>query len=232
MKVISFCLWGDNPKYLQGAIKNAELAKDIYPEWKLRYHVSGIEAFSSVKLHDCLIALSKINHNAEVFTMNWEPNWKLMLARFMPAADENVNIMLSRDCDSRLSLREKIAVDEWIASNKGFHTMHDHFHHSVPILGGMFGVKKDVLSDINLLIDDWLKRSHNNNGNYWQIDQQFLTNIVWPRIQNNVMNHADFHTNIWPGIPFKSKRIGREFVGATYDENNNINEDQMRCLWG
>ncbi len=32
-KVISFSLWGDNPKYTIGAIKNAELSKTIYPDW-------------------------------------------------------------------------------------------------------------------------------------------------------------------------------------------------------
>jgi len=30
-KVVSFSLWGDNPIYNIGAIRNAELAKEIYP---------------------------------------------------------------------------------------------------------------------------------------------------------------------------------------------------------
>ena len=29
--IISFCLWGDNPIYTIGAIRNAELAQEIYP---------------------------------------------------------------------------------------------------------------------------------------------------------------------------------------------------------
>ena len=32
-KIISLSLWGDNPVYTQGAIRNAELAKEIYPDW-------------------------------------------------------------------------------------------------------------------------------------------------------------------------------------------------------
>ena len=39
MKIISFCLWGDNPKYTEGAIKNAQLASEIYPGWKCRFYV-------------------------------------------------------------------------------------------------------------------------------------------------------------------------------------------------
>ena len=38
-KVISFSLWGDNPIYTIGAIKNAELAKEIYPDWTCRYYI-------------------------------------------------------------------------------------------------------------------------------------------------------------------------------------------------
>ena len=37
-KIISFCVWGNNPKYCIGAIKNAILAKQIYPDWICRYH--------------------------------------------------------------------------------------------------------------------------------------------------------------------------------------------------
>ena len=39
MNVISFSLWGDNPKYTIGAIKNAMLAKDIYPGWICRFYL-------------------------------------------------------------------------------------------------------------------------------------------------------------------------------------------------
>ena len=37
-KVISFSLWGDNPKYTIGAIRNAELIESIYPGWVGRFY--------------------------------------------------------------------------------------------------------------------------------------------------------------------------------------------------
>jgi len=233
MKVISFCLWGDKPQYKIGAIKNIKLAKEIYPDWRCWFFMNEDEYW---RYDDAFKnTIFELGGSFQIF-----PHYKqhhLMLARFLainikPSKWADVEVMLSRDCDSRLSLREKLAVDEWIASDKGFHTMHDHFHHSVPILGGMFGIKSDVISDMSILIDNWLKIPRRDNGQYWQIDQEFLTNIIWPKVQNNIMNHADFHTNIWPGIPFKSKRNGREFVGATYDENDMVDVDQMRQLWG
>lgn len=35
MKYVSFSLWGDNPLYNIGAIRNSELIKTIYPDWKM-----------------------------------------------------------------------------------------------------------------------------------------------------------------------------------------------------
>ena len=34
-KYLSFSLWGDKPIYNIGAIKNAELRKEIYPDWDM-----------------------------------------------------------------------------------------------------------------------------------------------------------------------------------------------------
>ena len=38
-RVISFSLWGDNPTYNIGAIKNAEQAKILYPEFECWFYV-------------------------------------------------------------------------------------------------------------------------------------------------------------------------------------------------
>jgi hypothetical protein len=35
MKYLSFSLWGDKPIYNVGAIRNAELWKNIYPDWQM-----------------------------------------------------------------------------------------------------------------------------------------------------------------------------------------------------
>ena len=40
-KIISFTVWGDNPIYTIGALKNADLAKDIYPNWICRYYLGS-----------------------------------------------------------------------------------------------------------------------------------------------------------------------------------------------
>ena len=37
LKIISFSLYGDNPKYTEGAIRNAEIANEYWPGWEKMY---------------------------------------------------------------------------------------------------------------------------------------------------------------------------------------------------
>ena len=39
MKIIAFSLWGDDPKYTFGAIKNASIAEELFPDWICRFYV-------------------------------------------------------------------------------------------------------------------------------------------------------------------------------------------------
>jgi len=38
MRVISYSLYGSNPRYTDGAISNAKLMKEIYPGWDMRVY--------------------------------------------------------------------------------------------------------------------------------------------------------------------------------------------------
>ena len=42
-----------------------------------------------------------------------------------------------RDADSVVNVREKVAVEEWLASTRHFHLMRDHYDHSELVLAGM-----------------------------------------------------------------------------------------------
>ncbi len=215
-KIISFSLWGNNPKYVNGAIRNAELSQIIYPDWECRFYIG--QSTLSVAVNE----MSQLRHmqNVEIIEMAEEGDWTGMFWRFLPCSDPDVDIMISRDCDSRLSLREKIAVDDWLSSVKSFHIMRDHPHHDAKILGGMWGTKTDILRDMFGLITDYGKK------NYWQIDQEFLAEVIFPRIKND----CKIHDEIFDGKKFPSSRNKFEFVGEVYDENNLRNYEHIEIL--
>ena len=214
-KIISFSLWGDNPKYTIGAIKNVELSKTIYPDWICRFYCG-----KSVPLD--IIEKLKLYDNVEVIEMDEDGNWSGMFWRFY--ACEDADVMISRDTDSRLSFREKFAVDEWLNSDKDFHIMRDHPYHNVLILGGMWGVRNGLLKNIRELISNYSK------GNFWQVDQNFLKEKIYPIISNKSFIHDSYFSYNISSKKFPSERINKEFVGDVFDENENRHPDYYKFI--
>ena len=206
-KVISFSLWGDDPKYWIGALKNIELCKKLYIGWICRFYID--------KTCKKELVNSLIGKDVEIILVESKDNYHGMFWRFYAASDPEVYAMISRDCDSRLSERELLAVNEWLNSDKDFHIMRDHPYHTVPILGGMWGCKNKILINIKDYINQWNKFS--NHG----IDQDFLGQIIYPKVKNNAIEHVDFNINYGGDIkPFPSERYNYEYVGEAYDEND------------
>lgn len=199
-RLISFVLWGSDPKYTQGAIRNAELARDLYPGWTPRFYVASSVPSAII---DKLLEL-----NAEVLAVDHPGNWTSMFWRFAPAAEADVAAMISRDCDSRLSMREKVAVDAWMQSDKGFHIMRDHPFHKYPIMGGMWGVKAGVLSNLDALLEKFPQH------NTWGVDQAFLSDVIFPIVKDNCLIHDEF----FQAKLFPTPRASGEYVGEIYDQ--------------
>jgi hypothetical protein len=212
-KLITFSLWGIDPKYLVGAIKNAQLAKEIYPGWTCRFYIGQSVPFSiSYQLENM--------DNVEVVKKEGFGDWKGMFWRFEPASESDVDIMISRDTDSRLNLREKAAVDEWISSDKGFHIMRDHPWHQYPILGGMWGVKNNIIPNMKDLIDNF------SQENEYGTDYKFFAREIMPIIKNDILVHDEFFDK----NPFPTPRKQYEFVGQVFDENDKTVIEHIEAL--
>ena len=203
MRLITYSLWGQNPKYLIGALRNAELAKTIYPEWICRFYVGACVPLPIIfQLEDM--------DNVEVVRKPTIGDWRGMFWRFEPASEDNVEVMISRDTDSRLTVREKAAVLEWIDSDRGFHIMRDHPYHKFPVLGGMWGVKKGILPQMKDLINSFSQQDQ------YGTDYKFFAEKILPIISEDALVHDEF----FGGLSFPLPRINDwEFVGQVYDEN-------------
>lgn len=210
-KVISFSIWGNDPKYTVGAIKNAVLAKTVYPGWICRFYVGTSvpqDVIQELKSHD----------NTEVICMPEEGSWNSMFWRFVTIDDPEVEVALSRDADSRLTYREKVRVDEFLNSDKLFHRMIDHPFHG-NIMGGMWGIKKGLIDNITALIEPWGKTDQ------WQTDQSFLTHIVAPLVSHTMITHDS--------IVLKNITVPREdyhYIGESYLADDS-RRDQHYCCY-
>lgn len=217
MKLISFSLWGDDKKYCIGAIKNAELAEIHYPGWICRFYVAE-------NTPNEILQILKSKKNVEVIETKEKGNWKFTMKRFLPFSEKDVELFISRDCDSRISVREASAVKAWINSDKAFHIMKDHpFHGSFPVLAGMFGAKQGTVNNIQDLIKEYLDKKLEEQ---YHFDQIFLAEYIWPKVKDNYLIHDDFFDK----KPFPTLRTNNQFVGAIFDENDNQEEVGKQAL--
>lgn len=195
-----------------GALRNAELTKTIYPGWIARFYVGSSTSPA--------VSKQLLKAGAEVVNMPEQGDWRGMFWRFYPAGEPDVDVMLSRDTDSRLNMREKVAVDAWLATDSPFHIMRDHPAHKTEILGGMWGARGGFLTEIKQLIDGYVK------GDFWQVDQNFLREHIYPRVRNAAVVHDEFFEN----KPFPTPRINYEFVGDVFDANGIRHPEYWKAL--
>lgn len=213
MKYVSFSLWGDNPLYTIGAIKNAELMPRIYPDWKMIvYYDKSVPSHIVEKLKE----LDCITQKVEYF--DYPSFW-----RFFACDLDDCEYVIFRDADSRISMREKYAVDNWIKEGASIHVMRDHPAHGIPygnntlgILAGMWGIKGKTLGMTDL-VKNFVKGRKNGYG----IDQFFLK-IIYLIFEFDRTTHDDFFEK----KPFPVPRQDDRFVGERINPNDNpFNED-------
>jgi len=199
-RIISFSLWGDDPKYCNGIVKNCMLAFKFFPQWSVFVY------FDNTVPNECLEELEWYS-NVSLYEKE-----KGFGAFWRFEAMTPGTIVLSRDADSRLSLREKKIVDDWIKTDKKMCCIRDHAnHYEFPIMAGMFGIQDGLSKEIFQSME-----SYTSNHSYL-VDQIFLRDHVWPAYQNDCIISGIKETQ-WMKDSYES--IGRDFIGQVYTEKD------------
>ena len=146
------------------------------------------------------------------------------------ALDEECDVLISRDTDSRVHDRDAACIEDFLASNKLLHIIRDHRCHGVRILAGMWGLRKRALTQpIQPIIQSWLA-SHGNPSRYG-CDQMFLAHVIYPALVGQAMIHdskGHFRQNESELQPFRVPIIGKLFVGQVHDFNE-AGEEFLEC---
>jgi hypothetical protein len=230
MKVFSFSIYGDNPIYTIGGVKNAKLIKELFPDWKGVFYIADdVDKNIVEEIENQGSIVELIDHNKSFTGMFW---------RFAAISNPNIDVMIVRDCDSRLSERDVLAIQEFMESDKNFHIIRDHpIGHHYPINGGMWGCKKtDFTSNLFNIIEKYLKDnySHIYNTSSSKIDsirnadQIFLKNIIYPMVVNDSLIHDEYFKFEESSKPINHDRKINNFafIGESIDENDKPRGDQ------
>jgi hypothetical protein len=213
-QIISYSLYGNNLKYLIGAIKNAIIAQRIMKEFTVLFYVG-----KSVP-NWCITTLSLLE-NVELVYMDGAEDSSAMFWRFHAFA-LGADYVLIKDADARLSLRDKYAHQEFVDSGLDFHIVKDHpVGHNIDILGASFSIKGEVLNDIHDLMS-----TYTITGEYG-CDQDFLRDRVYNKAKLSMLVHdAYFHTESFSPSITKGIDIERvwtlDMIGAALNEDDSF----------
>jgi hypothetical protein len=208
-KIISYSLWGQNPKYLQGAIENARGCASFYPEFRCRFYVS-VDVPRPIIWH-----LEELG--AEIVEVESSNNWSGLFWRFR--ALEDADVCLVRDADSRLSQRERNCYDAWTQSELPIFTMHDHPAHirEFRMMPGLSGFRKGAAPSLVYDIELWTQLSKNiTYGN----DYYFFSHIWDTHLKGKVLIFDSIHPGVDDAVDFPTSRKGLEFVGKVFEHDN------------
>jgi hypothetical protein len=182
MKIISYCLFGQEQWYKNGLIENVKIAQSLFEGWVVRVYASNqiekdylkkIESFKNVQL---IIKKEKYPFEG-------------LLWRMLPM-QENHEVVIVRDVDTRLFLRDKNLVDDWITSDFKYHICRDNPGSYNVILGGLWGGKK---AELNLEKDfhSWRESYVKNKDSLYLWDIGFLRKYVYPIIRKNLVVYTE-----------------------------------------
>lgn len=198
IKVVSFSLFIVKKKkidfYALGLLENIKFINKYLPDWLIYIY------------YDFSVSPDFINYLESLkcvcFKCPRENVWIGTFWRFYPLENDNVDIFISRDSDSRITLKEVNTINQWLKSDKSFFLLRGHKSH-IQICAGLWGVKKhnftgNILKDkIDTYINNYKhkytnKQSHKRLCSLNGIDQLFLKEFILPLIKkNNILGFCE-----------------------------------------
>lgn len=223
--LVTFSLFGSDPLYLYGAVRNCQIWRDSPFDVTCRFYVGE-------DVPDEVIG-TLVDQDAEVVQLFHLPSdhtatfwrWKAFSEH-----TDGYDYVLSRDVDSRPFEREYIAIEQWLASKMSVHVIRDHPYHGVPMLAGLFGVRSWMFGwfadrlplvppdDFYQWINAKYKRDYDSND-FYQVDQHWLRKNVYPHLRNQIFAHDSFYgferKRYRHFLPFEE---GYRFCGEGFNE--------------
>jgi hypothetical protein len=186
----SYCLYGKyNPKYYIGLEENIKFINKHYPNYLIHIWFG-----SDVELDK--INMNLLNTSNLIIKHLNVTGYIVHAYRFLSIDEPNIDIVFSRDCDSRISDREIKLNNRFINSKYLLHTIRDHKGQHMPLMAGLFGIKKEIkkyfkneeIKNQFMYLFEILK----NNPEYitYTTDQNLLITLFYTNFKNYLLVHS------------------------------------------
>lgn len=207
--VLSFCIYGNNIKYLKGLECNLKIINELLPDFHCYIYVGNDVLEEWVQIY------SKYN-NVNITRLDITGE-EINFYRIFAIDNDDVSVLFSRNTDSRINYRDIYLMNEFIQSPNLFHVIRDNYCHTNRVIGCAFGIKK-MQVNIKTEIESW--KNFNNITKFdYNSHERFLIEKIYPMLKNNSL----IHTNIIGYIDENTTSIdcglkeSTDFVGNVVD---------------
>ena len=211
VNVFSFCLYGPyNPKYYIGLKENIQIINSQFPDFEI-YITCGSDIDEN-KFNEIMENFKPIFDKISILKYNITGPI-LMLLRFFPIDYENVDCLFSRDNDSRIGERDIWCINKFLSSSFILHTIRDHSGHFVKMLGGLSGIKKDILKHIGTPFSKYVPFNINVDYNYDQV----VLELIYNKFKHLLLVHStkNIYLDNYENIPLEVNK--ENFCGQVID---------------
>jgi len=215
--VIAYSLWGNDPRYLAPLSENVRLLPHLFPAWSIRVY------YDTTVDHNYVTDLGRRGVQLrQMILAPGLPAHRRRLWRFEAINDPSVQRFLIRDANALLNVKDRVAVDAWSQSDCYFHAMRDWYTHTDLIVAGMWGGIGNILpSPTELFRSRTGWRMENDH-----IDQDILTDTVWPTIRHSILVHDSIFTGTLGSVPFPP--FGQLPAGSHIGQNAFVHSNPAR----
>ena len=213
--IISYCLFGDNPRYFDALISNVRFVCSNYDD--LFSIMVFIEESVPSNWIDELQESGAIVRSYDKRSLNSFPK---TLYRIQPIIESQGLGCFLRDADSYLSVDEMDSMIRFIESDYSYHIVRDHPNHLAPIMAGLFGIKRrgyNLFSSALLENQDEFvihdKDWWSSNKSAARDDEMILADYVYPLVYKDSYIESNFT------IYMNEKNIVNKCLISNYKES-------------
>jgi len=183
--LISYSLYGNQPRYCEMAVLNVMAAKYHLPGFVCRFYVDVTTPTALLTRLEALGAQCiRIDDKTKQMPATF---W-----RFLAMDDAQADCVLVRDVDALIDAKDAWCVQDWQNSGYDFHVIRDDCCHTELIHAGLFGIRSGVVRNIQGHMDHFVQVNGLAASRY--ADQLFLRHCIWPKVKNRTLTHDQIYS--------------------------------------
>ena len=218
MKIIfSFSLYGDDRKYSDPLFINFDIINSNFNNFEVQIYYDNsvpISVINELEKKGAILLEITTKYNTATEKMSW---------RYNPIFNNANDCCIIRDSDSVISFREICLIKEWLNSSYNFHIIRDHPLHNMPIMGGLFAIKKPIFDRFQKQFECKFTKyiSFEYNG-----DQLFLAHEIYPIVVEDSFIQTSCFSFMCEKVSYiKKAKNPSNYIGSVYfgDQEYNSN---------